>query len=205
MSSIAHKLISFNKVLWPLTIGLIVFFAIMTGEMGIGGGIVFGAIAILISRWFFKKLESKAFPEKANHESDTAKSDEDITHLYNEFSSGKFPLISNPPVNLKAGEVAHHVCPVEVRQLKTETKTYRGYGGTKIKIGKIPLFLGGSVPQTVSREVLTSLGTGNFVITNKRVVLSGTKVNYSIKLDQINDLKLFKEGIQIMNEGAYGG
>ena len=94
---------------------------------------------------------------------------------------------------------------MEVRQLKTQTTTYRGYTGTRVKIGDLPIYLGGSVPQKVSREVLATVGTGNFVITNKRIVLSGTKVNYGVRLDQINDLELFSGAIQIMNEGRYGG
>lgn len=205
MSDTLKKLIVANKVLWPLVIGFVVFVGVMTGETGIGGGVVVGAIAILISGWFVHRLESRVSPTEVNPGPSTQSSDEDLARLYHECCSGEFPIIANPPVNLKTGELAHYACRVEVRQLKTETTTYRGYAGTRVSIGNIPIYLGGSLPQKVSQEVLATVGPGNLVVTNRRVVLSGTKVNYSIRLDQINDLKLFSDAIQIMNEGRYGG
>jgi hypothetical protein len=209
MSSITGKLIATGRLLW-LLIGwgtvLVGVVTLLSG--GIGDGVayvLFGGITILLARWFFNRLASEVSPAKANPGSSAASSDEDLARLYDQCSSGNFPAIANPPVNLKSDEIAHHACPVEVRQLKTETTTYRGYAGTRVKIGDLPVYLGGSVPQKVSREVLATVGKGNFVVTNKRVVLSGTKVNYSIGLDQINDLELFSDAIQIMNEGRNGG
>jgi hypothetical protein len=209
MSGITRKLIVTGKIMWMLIGGVFVLvgiISILTGDVGNGiATAVAGAIAILFARWLFGRLESKIALQASNPGSPPASSNEDLARLYDECSSGRFPVIANPPVNLKTGEFAHHACPVEVRQLKTETTTYRGYTGTRVKIGDIPIYLGGSVPQKVSREVLATVGTGNFVVTNKRVVLSGTKVNYSIKLDQITNLELFSDAIQMMNEGRYGG
>jgi hypothetical protein len=209
MSGITRRLITTGRFGWLLIgWGMALFGVVTLLSGGIGDGIayvLFGGITILLARWFFNRLASEVAPAKAKPGSSSASSDEDLARLYDQCSSGRFPVIDNPPVNLKAGEVAHHACPVEVRQLKTETTTYRGYAGTRVKIGDLPIYLGGSVPQKVSREVLATVGTGNFVVTNKRVVLSGTKVNYSIRLDQVNDLELFSDAIQIMNEGRYGG
>ena len=95
--------------------------------------------------------------------------------------------------------------PLKCDSSQPKPETYRGYTGTRVKIGDIPIYLGGSVLQKVQQKLLATVGTGNFVVKNKRVVLSGTKVNYSIKLDQINNLELFSDAIQIMNEGGYGG
>ena len=209
MSGIARKIIVVSKILWMLIGGVFVLVGIiniLTGDRGNGiATVVAGSIAILFTRWLFRRLESKIVSQGTNPDLELGSSNDDLALLYDQCSSGKFPVIANPPVNLKTGEIVYHACPVEVQQLKTETTTYRGYTGTRIKIGDIPIYLGGSMPQKVSREVLTTVGTGNFVVTNKRVVLSGTKVNYSIRLDQINDLQLFSDAIQIMNEGRYGG
>jgi len=50
------------------------------------------------------------------------------------------------------------------------------------------------------------VGAGSFVITNTRIVLSGaSKVNYSIALAKINDWAMSATGINIHNEGRYGG
>jgi len=206
MSGIVRKIIVAGKLLWSIigwTMLVVGVVTLVSGEVGNGVAyVLFGGITILFTRWLFRRLASEAKP---NSGLCTVSSDEDLARLYDECSSGKFPVVASPPVNLKPGEVAHHTCPVEVRQMKTETSTYRGYAGTRVKIGNLPLYLGGSVPQKVSREVLATVGTGNLVITNKRVVLSGTKVNYSIRLDRINDLQIFSDAIQIMNEGKYGG
>jgi hypothetical protein len=209
MSGITRKLIVTGKLLWMLIGGvflLVGIIGILTGDMGNSIVIaVAGAIAMLFTRWLSRRLESKVALQGSNPGSPSASNNEDLARLYDECSSGRFPVIANPPVNLKPGEFAHHACPVEVRQLKTETTTYRGYTGTRVKIGDLPIYLGGSVPQKVSREVLSPVGTGNFVVTNKRVVLSGTKVNYSIRLHQITNVELFSDAVQIMNEGKYGG
>ena len=119
--------------------------------------------------------------------------------------NGQLDIISNPPVILKKGEKAYFVSPVDVREQITKTYTHRAYAGTRIKIGKIPIYLGGSTPITETGEEIIRIGTGTFVITNNRVILSGTKINYTIPLDKIIDTELFSDGLQIMYEGRYGG
>lgn len=73
MPDTLRKLMVANKVLWPLTIGVVVFVGVVTGEMGIGGGVVVGAIAILLARWFFNRLASEVSPAKANPGSSSAR------------------------------------------------------------------------------------------------------------------------------------
>jgi hypothetical protein len=131
--------------------------------------------------------------------------DEQIACLYEACSAGNLPIISDPPVILKRGETAHFVSPVSVIEQKTETTTYRAYTGTRLKIGSLPIYLGGSAPKKVSQEALTPMGDGWLVITNRRIVVSGTKINYSTSLDKITNWKLFTDAIQIMWEGRYGG
>jgi hypothetical protein len=209
MSGIVRKMNVFNRLVFSLFGGICIvwgLFAVVKRDIGPGlMAIVIGVMGVWFARWVFGRLLAEQVIKEDNPGPSAASSDEDIAHLYDECSSGNIPIIGNPPVNLKIDEIAHHACPVEVRQLKTDTATYRGYAGTRVKIGDLPIYLGGSVPQKVTREVMATVGTGNFVVTNKRVVLSGTQVNYSIKLDQISDLELFSDALQIMNEGRYGG
>jgi hypothetical protein len=149
-------------------------------------------------------LVKRALGKESDDGSQAAK-DERLACLYEACSNGNLPTISDPPVILKRGESAHFVSPVSVIEQKTEVTTYRAYAGTRLKIGSLPIYLGGSAPKKVSNEALTPMGQGHFTITNKRIVLSGTKINYSIPLDKITNWKLFKDAIQILWEGKYGG
>ena len=122
MSGILKKVFIVNRFIFSLIAGICILWGlrtIFTGEAGPGlMAIILGTLCIWFTRWMFGRLLRELAITKANPEPDAASSDEKITRLYDEFSSGKFPVIANPPVNLKAGEVAHHVCPVEVRQFR---------------------------------------------------------------------------------------
>lgn len=115
------------------------------------------------------------------------------------------PALEESPIILKKGEEAYYHSTVNVYQEKTVTKTHRVYGGTRIKIGSLPLYFGASTPISTSKEVLSEVGDGELVVTNQRVVIMGSKVNYSIKLSDINDFDISGDDVQIFSEGKYGG
>ena len=146
-------------------------------------------------------LFGRLFGKKSNDGSQAVR-DEQLTRLYEACATGSLPIITNPPIILKRGETAHFVCSVSVIEQKTEVTTYRAYAGTRLKIGSLPIYLGGSAPKKVPNEALTPMGDGSLVITNKRVILSGTKINYSTLLDKITQLNCFTDAIQILWEGA---
>ena len=122
-----------------------------------------------------------------------------------ECRKGNLPTVDNPPVNLRRNEKAHFVAVVTVKQQTTETRTHRGYVGTRVRIGKLPVYFGGSSPYKTTEEVIKTIGSGTMVITNKRVVLVGTKLNYTIRVASILAIERFRDGIQIQSEGRYGG
>lgn len=136
---------------------------------------------------------------------------EKLHERYNELSieksclSGNLEAMEAPPVFLKKNEQAYFSQKAEVTEVTEQTKTHRLYAGTRIKIGGIPIYLGGSTPITTSKEYLKSFGEADFVITDKRIIISGSKVTYSIPFDKLLDLQVYKDGIQIMCEGSYNG
>lgn len=109
------------------------------------------------------------------------------------------------PIVLKKGELGHYTSPVEVLQEKTQTKTFRTYIGSRLMLFKIPIYFGASTPHSYSQEVIITVGQGDFTITNKRVVLTGTKINYSTKLEKINGIQLYSDAVQLFDEGRGGG
>lgn len=143
--------------------------------------------------------------EKESDDSSEAAQDEQLACLYEACCAGSLPVISDPHVILKRGEIAHFESRVSVIEQRTEITTYRAYAGTRLKIGSLPIYLGGSAPKKVSNESLTPMGDGWLIITNRRIIVSGTKINYSTPLDKITNWKLFKDAIQILWEGKYGG
>jgi hypothetical protein len=118
--------------------------------------------------------------------------------------AGRIPVISSPII-LKPGETAYYSSPVSVLEQKTQTTTHRRYVGTRVKIGSVPLYFGGSSPIKESREVISAVGQGLLTVTNLRINLNGAKINYSIPLDSLTDWRMFSDGIQLFNDGARGG
>lgn len=202
-------LMSIAKFLWlfiAVVFILVGVARILSGELSIGlTYVISGAITFVFIKWLWNRVQQRASGRTSTHTQYLGTTDEELSQIYDDCMAGKIPVISSPPITLKTQETAHYACPVEVRELKTETTAYRGYVGTKIKIGKVPIYLGGSAPNRGSKEVLTPIGPGTFVVTDRRIVLSGTKINYSIKLNQITNVEIFRDAIQIMNEGRYGG
>ena len=120
-------------------------------------------------------------------------------------SRGELPIEDAPPAQLKRGEICRVAVPVSVLQQKTRTTTRRAYAGTRVKLGGVPIYLGGSTPVRTSREVMESVGSGTLLVTDQRVLLVGAKLNYSIPLERILTLELFSNAVQINNEGARTG
>ena len=125
--------------------------------------------------------------------------------FYQECLAGRIPVLSSVSVNLKRREEAYFESEVSVVQQKTRTVTHRAYGGTRVKIGKMPIYLGGSTPVRTSHEEMVQVGQGRFILTNQRVMLVGTKINYSIPITKINDIEVFGDALQILNEGRFAG
>ena len=119
---------------------------------------------------------------------------------------GHFPVVRDCPIALRSEETAHLVCPVKVLETKAESLTHRTYVGTRIKLGKLPVYLGHSVPTRTYEAMTREIGEGLMVITNERVVLVGTKLDYSIGLSSILAVENpDAHTLQIHSEGRTGG
>lgn len=119
--------------------------------------------------------------------------------------SGELPIIDANGINLKRNEHAYALMSVKVLQQKTEVQTIRGYAGSRVKIGNVPVYFGGSAPKKIEKEVIKTVGEGKLVVTNTRILLTGTKINYSIWYEKVHELDLYRDAVQINYEGRYGG
>lgn len=101
--------------------------------------------------------------------------------------SGNLPQITNVPVILGTGEVAHYFAPA--RRYITKTKAVGrtgGSGGISVRIAKgVSVHSGRSASQTVYGEV-TDTFNGNIVLTNRRLVFISQENGFDLKLSSIS-------------------
>lgn len=121
-----------------------------------------------------------------------------------QYMSGELNPIS-APVLLKKGEKAYFAETAEIFQIDKETLTHRAFAGTRINVGGLPIFLGGSTPLSQTFKVINEVGAGDFVITDKRVIVSSQQATYSVLLDNIVDLVLVEDALEIRHDGRNSG
>ncbi|MBW1778618.1 MAG: hypothetical protein JRJ54_13645, partial [Deltaproteobacteria bacterium] len=114
------------------------------------------------------------------------------------------PILGQDQLVLKPGEILHFFSDTQVYETKIIKRTYRGYAGTRVKIGSIPIYLGGSFPHTTRNEATERLGQGRFFVTNQRIVCIGKTFNFNIMLDHIASIEEYADAIQIAGEGLSG-
>ncbi len=118
--------------------------------------------------------------------------------------TGNIPTVGSPTI-LEPGEVAYFASPVTMTAQKTETLTKHNFIGTRVRLGGLPVYLGQSTPHKDSSEILADAGSGEFVLTNQRIVVTSDKGSFDIPLSKIMDFEHYGPGIQIFVEGKHGG
>ncbi len=117
---------------------------------------------------------------------------------------GRIPQISSPVI-LEPGESAYFASPVTMQAQKTETSTKHYFLGTRVRLAGMPVYLGQSTPAKESHEILAAAGSGEFVLTNRRIVITSDKQTFSLPLSEVIDFEHAGGGIQIFAQGRHGG
>ena len=132
----------------------------------------------------------------------------------NEYKKFGISKLENSNLIPKKDETVVFECDVEVYQIKRVRQTARwhmGWSRTRssrdgegyISRGS---FSGLSFPISYYTDEASRQGSGMISITNKRIVLMGNTISYSIKLDKINAIDSYGLiGFQIFNDGSFGG
>lgn len=115
------------------------------------------------------------------------------------------PVLEDCPLNLKSGEEPYFHATVSVKKVKTVRRASRNYVGTRVKLGELPIYFGRSMPDVKFESETQPLGKADFVITNKRVLVVGQEVSYSLHLDKILKNRAYSDGIQILYDGRNNG
>jgi hypothetical protein len=92
-----------------------------------------------------------------------------------------FPTVWMQNVNSQKGEFG--LLGQASTQYETKTKSYRLGAGTRVKVGKLPLYLGGS--KYFSYEDLVPAADGDLYLSNQRVIFLSDKRSTTIALKDV--------------------
>lgn len=130
-----------------------------------------------------KKAKQKA--ERAEHEriAEKARSQtaEACSYVADANHARAFPTVWMQNVNSQKGEFG--LLAQASTQFETKTKSYRLGAATRVKVGKLPLYLGGS--KNFSYEDLVPVADGDLYLSNRRIIFLSSKRSTTIILKDI--------------------
>lgn len=105
---------------------------------------------------------------------------------------------------LQKNECCYSIKPVGWHEIRTITTGVRYAGPTlRIKIMKGFYYrLGDFNTERKTQDKLVKLDDGKMYLTNKRILFSGSKKNYSIPYSRIIDFELFNDGVKIVKDSG---
>lgn len=106
-----------------------------------------------------------------------------------------FPAVWMEKVNSQKGEFG--LIGEISTQFETKTKSYRLGAATRVKIGKLPLYLGGS--KYFSYEDLVAAGAGDLYLSNQRIIFLSDKRSTTIALKDVIGIDAGPASITIHN------
>lgn len=117
--------------------------------------------------------------------------------LLNEIQLGNVPEVSVPNLITEKDEKVYWAEPAQLIEEKVIKRRYEGGSqGVSLRIAKgVSYRVGGSRGHLVSETGLVPVGTGELVITNKRVVFRGDGKTFSIKLNKLLDVQVLSNGV----------
>lgn len=115
--------------------------------------------------------------------------------------NAELPTVSSD-INLTAKESCYFNRPAQWFQYKTVTKRINYAGPTgRIRICKgVSYRIGSARVQRITSEVIAPIDSGKLHVTDKRIVLLGTKKSSTIRLNKVVSFTPYKDGIELFKE-----
>lgn len=121
---------------------------------------------------------------------------------YYSLSQGSLPIMNNPGILLKNGEICYFYEVSELIEEKTVSTRVGGYSGVSVRVAKgVTLHTGGSRGHTLKHAEKTITDTGMLVITNKRIIFSGQKKTISIPYSKVVVIIKYDDAITVSRTG----
>lgn len=108
-----------------------------------------------------------------------------------------FPVAKTDRIIDTPGRPVLASCNARLFELKTTTS--RGLAGTRVKVGGMPIYLGGSVP--ISSTQLRESCAGELAITPDTLIFSGDLKSVDLALAKITSIDAMKDGVTISAMG----
>ena len=110
---------------------------------------------------------------------------------------GAFPPAQSSVVPDRSGQPVLFAGKAVLYELRSKTK--RGYAGTRIKVGGLPIYLGSSSPTTSNS--IRETAEGELALTTQALVFSGNLRSQNMPLKRISGLQAMDDAIQINLDG----
>ncbi|NTU66894.1 MAG: hypothetical protein HGB08_03115 [Candidatus Moranbacteria bacterium] len=119
--------------------------------------------------------------------------------LLNEIQKGNVPEIQVASLITQKGEKVYWSEPSSLTEEKVIRRGYEGGSqGFSFRVMKgVTYRVGAHKGNLITETGMVSVSTGDFIISNKRIVFRGNAKSFSIKLDKILDVQCYSDGIKI--------
>lgn len=123
--------------------------------------------------------------------------------LLNEIQNGNMPAVSVSNVVLFKGETPYWVEPVDLIEEKVVRRHYSGGSrGMSFRVMKgVSYRVGGHRGTMTSETGLVVVSSGNMIITSKRIIMTGDRKSFAIKLNNLLNTELFTNAIYLSENG----
>jgi len=135
-----------------------------------------------------KQAEQRRLAEKARGQTAEA-----CTYIEEVNRTRAFQTVLMQNVNSQKGEFG--LLGETSTLFETKARSYRLYAGTRVKLGKMPLYLGGSKP--VYYEDLVAAGEGDLHLSNQRIIFLSDKRSSAVALRDVVGIDASLDSITI--------
>lgn len=127
----------------------------------------------------------------------------DRLRLLAEIEQGNLPRLRTHSLILQKNEIPHWSEPGDLLEVKVVGRRYEGgSSGVSVRVAKgVSFRVGNHRGRVVSEKELVAVSSGNFIITNKRLVFSGAAKSFEIKLEKILNINVVDDGL-MFNTGS---
>lgn len=121
-----------------------------------------------------------------------------------EISAGHLPTVEVHNVVLHKGETPHWSEPASLLEERVISRRYEGGSqGISVRLMKgVSYRVGASKGHLVSDKAIVPVSTGSLVITNQRVLFSGSAKSFATRLDKILNIEPLMDGLKLSEENG---
>lgn len=121
-----------------------------------------------------------------------------------EIQLGKLPQTPTSTIVLKKNEIAHFVVGANLLEERVVSRSYKGGShGVSFRIAKgLTYRVGQSRGKLVSEKGIVTVDSGDFIITNQRLIFSGGKKSFSYEYRRLLAWNMYSDGILLNIDNA---